>query len=156
MVHLKQDVRLRQVLQRVIRDRTRVAGLYNAQRCRGIPEPGRHGGHLRNAFRPQQCLHRATIGVTADDDILYLKACHCVLDHGGHSTQHLSISRNQVPDVSRNEEISRTGMRQKFRIDAGIGARNEQGIRVLSLTYRLFVNSLLAGINLAAKPPHAR
>jgi hypothetical protein len=97
-------------------------------------QPVANGRQLLGGCGIEQRLHRPAVRVPAHHDIVHLEGRDGVLNRGGFSTATRGpIRRDDVPGVPENEQLSGIGLRQLVRADAGIGAGNEQGERVLPL-----------------------
>ena len=79
----------------------------------------------------EQGLHGAAVGVAADNDVLDLERGDGVLDDGGDAAEHFAVGGNHVADVARDEDFAGAGLGEGLGIDAGVGAGDDQGVRLL-------------------------
>ena len=66
----------------------------------------------------QQTLHRATIGMAADDDVLDFQGRNGVFDGGGHPTSDFTVTGDDIARVATNKELARFRLRNQRRVDA--------------------------------------
>ena len=88
----------------------------------------------------KQAFHGAAIRMAAHNHLAYLQCRYRILDYRGYASQHLAISGSQVPNISTNENLTRTRLRQEFRIDARVRAREEKRVRFLTFPNDPFVD----------------
>jgi hypothetical protein len=63
--------------------------------------------------------------VAADDDVLHAQCQHRVFDGSGNAAIHLPVRRNDVADVTGDEQIARRAVGDELGNDARVGAGNE-------------------------------
>ncbi len=80
--------------------------------------------------------------MAANDDVAHAEHHHGVLDHGGHATEHLAVTRHDVADIPADEEFARLGLGDHLRHHAGVRAGDEEGMGALS--FGEFVEQVLA------------
>ncbi|MNP41737.1 hypothetical protein D3C76_1354530 [compost metagenome] len=82
-------------------------------------------------MRVEYRTHGATVGVAADDDVVYAQCQHGVFDGAGNAAVHLAIRRYHVTDVTGHEQVARRTLGDQLGDDARVGAGDEHGTRGL-------------------------
>src|SRR5690554_1472773 len=111
-----------------------------------VLQPGPYRRHVAQLLGVEYRLHRAAVGVPADDDVLDPQRHHRIFDGGGDTTEHLAIGRYHVTHVAGNEQITRRALGDEFRYHAGVGTGNEHRFWGL-LEGQLVEQLLLVGID---------
>jgi hypothetical protein len=101
-----------------------VALLDDVAYSRRLPEPPPDVRQLVDARRVEHRLHRAAVGVPADDDVLDLEHAHRVLDRRGRAAG--QPGRHDVADVAHDEELARRCVGEEVRHHARVRAGDEQ------------------------------
>src|SRR5205085_4487835 len=109
----------------------------DAFRRLGVGQPLGDGRKIRNLRRIEQAFDGAAVRVTADDDVLDAESCDGELDRGRFAASLTGMGRNDVAGVPEDEQVAGLRLREKVRVDAGIGAGDEERLGVLSVSERL-------------------
>ncbi len=80
----------------------------------------------------QNALHRPAVGVTADYDIRNVEHANRILDRCRNSARRLRRRRYQVPRIPARKQIAWIALHHHLRHHPGVGAGNEQRLRLLS------------------------
>jgi hypothetical protein len=94
-------------------------------------EPGIHGRHRLVTMAAEDGLHGPAVGVAADDNVLDVKGEDGVFDRSRNPSVNLTVGGDNVAGVPADKEIARIALEDHVRNDAGVGAGNEEGGRVL-------------------------
>jgi len=70
--------------------------------------------------------------------------------------ERIAVRRNQIADIARYKNLARSGLGDEFRVDSGIRARDEEGVRLLAFACRLPVRGFPLRIDLAFESPYSR
>src|SRR3954466_11155987 len=103
----------------------------------------------------KQSDHGTAISVSANYYLADLETGDCVFASPRHATQCFAISRNQIADISRNENLSGSRLSDHFRIDPRIRARHEECVGLLAFADNLLISAFPLRINFSLEPSHA-
>jgi hypothetical protein len=97
----------------------------------GVVEPAADGRQPSDLSRVKQPPDGTAMRVATDDDVADAKAVHGILDRRFFPRGD-AAGRDDVAGVAEHEQVARFGLGQEARIDARIGAGDEERVRVLA------------------------
>ncbi len=79
----------------------------------------------------QNGLDRSAIGVATDDDVVDVEDFDGVLDGGGDAAGHGAVGGDDIAGGAAEEHVAGLGLEDEVGDDAGVGAGDEEGVRLL-------------------------
>ena len=73
-------------------------------------EPCRHSGQRGDVLGVQQALHRSTVGMAADDDVLHAERENSVLDGRSLSAVGRAVGGHDIAGVTEDEQVAGAGL----------------------------------------------
>ncbi|MCY1458678.1 hypothetical protein D9M71_760770 [compost metagenome] len=107
VVQLGNDVFLGQHLHAFVLAAARAVVFNHGAGYFGMAQPGLDRRHLLQAVGVEHRAHGATVGVAANDDVVYTQRQDGIFDGGRNAAVHLPVGRHHVADVTRDEQIAR-------------------------------------------------
>ncbi len=95
----------------------------------------------------KRALDDAAIGMAANDYVWHPQHAHRIFDGGRNSAERIGIRRHNVADHAADEQLAWLGLGEQARVDAGIGAGDEERLGPLTQG-ELFEEILMLRINI--------
>ena len=108
-----------------------------------VVQPAAGFGEVCKAFAVKGGFERSTVGVAAEDDVLYLQDFYGIFDGGRDAVYVIAADGNDVADAAGEEEISGAGLEDQVGDDAGVRAGDEEPLGGLHLGEEMVLGSLL-------------
>ena len=112
-----------------------------------------HG--VESAFGREVRLHRAAVGVAANDDVCNAEAHDGIFDRGGHAAVYPLPGRYDVARIADHEQFAGLGLGDEFRYHTAVGTAYHQSRGALPVAPEGLEALLVFGIDRIAKPRHA-
>jgi len=109
-----------------------VFGLHDAAGGFGVLLPVGDGWHFGDGGRVEHPFHGPAVRMAANDDVANLQGHDGEFDRGNLAAAGGAVSRDQVAGVAEDEEIAGAGVGNEVGIDAGVGAGDEERLRLLA------------------------
>ncbi len=159
VLHLEQDVLLGEDIEglfcKAIADVALMERFGNAECGMGVFEPAADGRHGGDALRLEKRLHRAALGVSADNNVADFQSTDGELNDSADAAEHLAVSGHHVADVAGDEDLAGAGAGDGVGVDARVGAGDEECVRVLAFAGGLHEEFGGGGVDLGLEAAHA-
>jgi hypothetical protein len=130
---LNQHVLLDRRIEQIDAFQVGVTFVHYMSRSVGMFEPFGEKRHVGERFGVEQPFHRAAIRMAHYERMFHSQRGDGVLDGRPGASVRGAVRRDQRAGVAQHEEIARLGLHQQVRRDAGIGASDQQRLRLLPL-----------------------
>src|SRR5688572_18528692 len=148
MLDLSHHVFLGDHIERRLFGQVGVILLYHPPSHLTMAQPRLHRRQICNLFRVENTLHRTTVTVAADDDVLDVQSTDRVFDSGRDTAVQLSVRRHHIAGVPAYEQITRIALRNQIRNHTRVGTCDKERFRTLSAC-KFLKELLLFGEDLA-------
>ena len=108
----------------------------------GVVEPIADRWESCRFGRVEKGGHRPAVGMAADDDVFDAEDGDRVFDAPFLSAARRAVGRDDVAGIAKDEQLAGLGLGDEIRVDAGVGAGDEQGEGILPLRQALEQMSL--------------
>jgi len=125
----RRDVRVGDARRKVIPGGLDVAEPFGGQREAG--QVAADAGVVRVGRKDS--FDGAAVGVAANDNVTDVEDFDGVLDGGGDAAGHGAVGRDDVANDAAEEHVAGLGLEDEVGHDAGVGAGDEQNVRVLAV-----------------------
>jgi hypothetical protein len=106
---------------------------HNSASRLGMGEPRRHGRKALDGVGLQQPPDGTAVRVAADNHVFHPESGHGEFNGCFFSAVGSAVRRDNVPRIAQDEQLTGFRVGYEIRIDARVGAGNEQSYRLLAL-----------------------
>jgi hypothetical protein len=114
-----------------------IAGAHHAFGGMAVAQPGGDIGHAFEQFGIHQRLHRAAVGMTADDDVAHAEREHGIFDGRRHAAILRRERRDDIAGIAAHEQVAGLGLHDQLGDDAAVGTGDDQGLGALPVDREL-------------------
>ena len=115
-----------------------------------VAQPCRDIGISSQRIGIERAFHDSAIGMAADDYLRHPQHAHRIFDRRRNAADRIRVGRHNIADHAADEQVAGFGLGEQARVDAGVGAGDEQRFRPLA-ERQLFKEILMPRVNIFLK-----